>query len=44
MLSKESEQDLLERDNPGPMTEIHFWEAKYVILYMISNVTRDTFE
>ena len=28
VLSKESEQDLLEGDNPGPMTEIHFWEAK----------------
>ena len=32
MLSKESEQDLLEGDNPGPMTEIHFWEAKSVVL------------
>ena len=30
VLSKESEQDLLEGDNPGPMTEIHFWEAKSV--------------
>ena len=28
VLSKESEQDLLEGDNPGPMTEIKFWEAK----------------
>ena len=32
VLSKESEQDLLEGDNPGPMTEIHFWEAKSVVL------------
>ena len=28
VLSKESEQDLLEGENPGPMTEIRFWEAK----------------
>ena len=37
VLSKESEQDLLEGDNPGPMPEIHFWEAKSVVVIVNDN-------
>ena len=29
VLSKESEQELLDGHHPGPLTEIRFWEAKY---------------
>ena len=31
VLSKGSQDDLLNGLNPGPMTELNFWEAKYII-------------
>lgn len=31
MLSKGSQDDLLNGLNPGPMTELNFWDAKYII-------------
>ena len=32
VLSKESSEELEEGNNPGPMTEIEFWEAKRINL------------